>query len=43
MTDNGVPYKSTLWATWGADHDIGHLRTRPYRPRTNGNAEQNAW
>ena len=40
MTDNGAPYKSTAWATWCADHDIRHLRTRPYRPRTNGKAER---
>ena len=40
MTDNGAPYKSTRWATWCADHDIRHLRTRPYRPRTNGKAER---
>ena len=25
---------------WCADHDIRHLRTRPYRPRTNGKAER---
>jgi len=40
MTDNGAPYVSTLWATWCADHDVRHLRTRPYRPRTNGKAER---
>ena len=40
MTDNGAPYVSTAWATWCADHDIRHLRTRPYRPRTNGKAER---
>lgn len=40
MTDNGAPYVSTIWATWCADHDIRHLRTRPYRPRTNGKAER---
>lgn len=40
MTDNGSPYRSALWATWCADHDIRHLRTRPYRPRTNGKAER---
>jgi len=32
MTDNGAPYKSTAWATWCADHNIRHLRPRPYRP-----------
>jgi transposase InsO family protein len=40
MTDNGAPYKSTTWATWCADHDLRHLRTRPYRPQTNGKAER---
>jgi transposase InsO family protein len=40
MSDNGSPYRSTAWATWCADHDIRHLRTRPYRPRTNGKAER---
>lgn len=40
MTDNGAPYLSNAWAAWCADHDIRHLRTRPYRPRTNGKAER---
>jgi transposase InsO family protein len=40
MTDNGAPYVSRAWATWCADHDLRHLRTRPYRPRTNGKAER---
>jgi transposase InsO family protein len=40
MTDNGAPYKSTRWAIWCAEHNIRHLRTRPYRPRTNGKAER---
>jgi transposase InsO family protein len=40
MTDNGSPYRSTAWATWCADHHVRHLRTRPYRPRTNGKAER---
>lgn len=40
MTDNGAPYVSYAWASWCADHDIRHLRTRPYRPRTNGKAER---
>jgi transposase InsO family protein len=38
MTDNGSPYRSTAWATWCAKHHVRHLRTRPYRPRTNGKA-----
>jgi len=40
MTDNGSPYRSAKWAQWCADHDIRHLRTRPYRPRANGKAER---
>jgi transposase len=40
MTDNGAPYVSQRWKIWCADHDLRHLRTRPYRPRTNGKAER---
>lgn len=40
MTDNGAPYKSNVWSVWCANHGIRHLRTRPYRPRTNGKAER---
>ncbi len=40
MSDNGSPYRSDLWATWCARHRVQHLRTRPYRPRTNGKAER---
>jgi transposase InsO family protein len=40
MTDNGPPYVSQRWKIWCADHDLRHLRTRPYRPRTNGKAER---
>jgi transposase InsO family protein len=40
MSDNGAPYVSALWATWCSTHRIEHLRTRPYRPRTNGKAER---
>jgi transposase InsO family protein/transposase len=40
ITDNGSPYKSTIHAV--ACHTLGikHLRTRPYRPQTNGKAER---
>ena len=38
MTDNGPPFRSHAWATWCRDHQVRHLRTRPYRPRTNGKA-----
>jgi len=40
MTDNGSPNRSGAWAAWCADPDVRHLRTRPYRPRSNGNAER---
>ena len=40
MTDNGPGYKSKLHAEAVADLEIKHLRTRPYRPRTNGKAER---
>jgi transposase InsO family protein len=40
MSDNGSPYKSNLWARTCAERGIEHLRTRPYRPRTNGKAER---
>jgi transposase InsO family protein len=40
MTDNGVGYRGPVHAL--ACHALGlrHLRTRPYRPRTNGKAER---
>ena len=40
MTDNGSPYRSAIHAI--ACHTLGirHLRTRPYRPQTNGKAER---
>jgi transposase InsO family protein len=40
MTDNGSAYRSAIHAF--ACHAMGlrHLRTRPYRPRTNGKAER---
>jgi len=40
MTDNGVGYRSKIHAAACADLEIRHLRTRPYRPRTNGKAER---
>jgi len=40
MTDNGSPYISKPWAATCARLGIRHLRTRPYRPRTNGKAER---
>jgi transposase InsO family protein len=40
MTDNGPGYLSTLHALTCRTLGIKHLRTRPYRPRTNGKAER---
>ena len=40
MTDNGSPYRSKLWATEFDRRGLVHIRTRPYRPRTNGKAER---
>jgi transposase InsO family protein len=40
MSDNGAPYVSKPWATWCSTHHVEHLRTRAYRPRTNGKAER---
>ena len=40
LSDNGAPYISKPWALWCTTHGIEHLRTRPYRPRTNGKAER---
>jgi len=49
MTDNGSPYVSAVHALTCRELGLRHLRTRPYRPRTNGKAErfiqtlQNRW
>jgi transposase InsO family protein len=40
MTDNGTGYRSKVHAAAIAELEIKHLRTRPYRPRTNGKAER---
>lgn len=40
MSDNGSGYKSHAFAAACTRHRIRHLRTRPYRPRTNGKAER---
>jgi transposase InsO family protein/transposase len=40
MSDNGACYRSTIHAFACRAHGIRHLRTRPYRPRTNGKAER---
>jgi transposase InsO family protein len=39
MTDNGAAYRSTIHALACRALGVRHLRTRPYRPRTNGKAE----
>jgi transposase InsO family protein len=36
ITDNGSPYRSTVHAIACRALGIRHLRTRPYRPQTNG-------
>jgi transposase InsO family protein len=49
MTDNGSAYVSIAHAVACRELGLRHLRTRPYRPRTNGKAErfiqtlQNEW
>jgi len=40
MTDNGSPYISHVHAHACRELELRHLRTRPYRPRTNGKAER---
>jgi transposase InsO family protein len=40
ITDNGSPYRSTVHAIACRALGIRHLRTRPYRPQTNGKAER---
>ena len=40
LTDNGSAYPSTIHAIAYRALGIRHLRTRPYRPQTNGKAER---
>jgi transposase InsO family protein len=40
LTDNGSPYRSAIHALACRALGIRHLRTRPYRPQTNGKAER---
>ena len=40
MTDNGSPYVSIAHAATCRELGIRHIRTQPYRPRTNGKAER---
>jgi transposase InsO family protein len=40
MSDNGSAYISKRFAAALQQHNLRHLRTRPYTPRTNGKAER---
>jgi transposase InsO family protein len=40
LTDNGSPYRSKVHAIACRALGVRHLRTRPYRPQTNGKAER---
>ena len=40
ITDNGSAYRSTIHAIACRVLGVRHLRTRPYRPQTNGKAER---
>lgn len=40
MTDNGSGYVSRLFTAACKELELRHIRTRPYRPRTNGKAER---
>ena len=40
LTDNGSPYISAVHALACRRLGLKHLRTRPYRPQTNGKAER---
>ena len=40
MTDNGSCYRSKAFRDACRDLGIGHIRTRPYTPKTNGKAER---
>jgi transposase InsO family protein len=40
MSDNGACYRSSIHAFACRTLGLRHLRTRPYRPRTNGKAER---
>jgi len=39
LTDNGAGYRSNAFRRVLAQHNIRHIHTKPYTPRTNGKAE----
>jgi hypothetical protein len=43
MTDNGPGYRSTMHAFACRAMSLRHIRTQPYRPRTNGKACVLVW
>jgi len=40
LSDNGACYRSNAWRDACSELGIGHKRTRPYRPQTNGKIER---
>jgi transposase len=40
LTDNGSAYVSVAWGDYCHTHKLVHIKTKPYRPRTNGKAER---
>ena len=40
LTDNGGAYRSTIFRTIAERAGLRRLRSRPYRPQTNGKAER---
>ena len=40
LMDNGGCYVSRVFRNACQEHEVRHLRTRPYRPQTNGKAER---
>ena len=40
LSDNGGCYRSVVWRNTCAELQVKHVRTRPYRPQTNGKIER---
>lgn len=40
LSDNGLNFRSAVFAKTLAQRATKHLRTRPYRPQTNGKAKR---